>query len=89
MSGGFPPTMRDPILQLKGCTRSDARFREPCRAPRRTCVGAVRLGLWFGLLDVDVEEPRRSDLSAFRQSKGVLNVDTEIPDRALYLRVPE
>jgi hypothetical protein len=52
-------------------------------------MGAVRLCLWFGLLDVDVEEPHLSDLGALRQSKRVLDVDTEIPDRALYLRVPE
>ncbi len=52
-------------------------------------MSAVRLGLWFGLLDVDVEEPCLSDLGAFRQSKGVLYVDAKVPDRALNLRVPE
>ncbi len=52
-------------------------------------MGAVRLDLWFGLLDVDIEEPRLSDLSAFRQGKGVLYIDAKVPDRALDLRVPE
>jgi hypothetical protein len=58
-------------------------------AARTPEMGAVLLGLWFGLLDLDLEEPRLSDLGALRQSKRVLNVDAEVPDRALNLRVPE
>ena len=52
-------------------------------------MGSVRLGLWFGLPDVAVEEPRLLDLGAFRQSKRVFYVDAEVPDCALNLRVPE
>lgn len=52
-------------------------------------MGAVRLGLRLGLLNVDVEEPHLSDLGAFSQSKRVHYVDAEVPDRALDLRMAE
>jgi hypothetical protein len=48
----------------------------------------ARSGCWCGLL-LEVEEPRVSDFGAFGQSKRVLYVDAEIPDRALDLRMAE
>ena len=56
---------------------------------RTARMGTGRLGLWFGLLEVDLGEPRRSDLGALRQGKRVLYVDAEVSSRALNLRVPE
>jgi hypothetical protein len=50
-------------------------------------LGAVRQA-WCGLL-VKVEEARVSDFGAFGESKRVLYVDAEIPDRALNLRMAE
>jgi uncharacterized protein YdeI (YjbR/CyaY-like superfamily) len=52
-------------------------------------MGALRPSLWLGLPDVDVEEPHLSDLGAFRESKCVLDVDAEVLDRALDLRMVE
>ena len=52
-------------------------------------MGAVWRSLWFGLLDVKIEEPHPSDFGALRQSKCVLDIDAKVPDRALYLRMPE
>jgi hypothetical protein len=50
---------------------------------------AVRLCPCLGPFDVNVEGPRLSDLGAFCQSKRVLYVDAEVPDRALDLRMAE
>src|SRR5215208_2615775 len=64
-------------------------YAKSTAAWKRLCIGAVRLGPWFGLPDVAVEEPRPLDLGGFRQSKCVFYVDAEVPDCALNLRVPE
>jgi hypothetical protein len=56
---------------------------------RKDDCGAVRLCLWFGLLDVTSKEPAPSDLGPFRQSKGVLYIDAKVTDRALDLPMAE
>ena len=79
----FVACLADVVHTWFGCCPDSAASAVPAG------MGAGRLGPWLGLLDVNVEEPRLSDLGAFRQSKRVLDVDAEVPDRALNLRVPE
>ena len=38
-------------------TSADWYYAKSTAAWKRLCIGAVRLGLWLGLFDVDVEEP--------------------------------
>ena len=63
---------------------SYVRFRAACSRYGRTSAGPLA---WAPRLDV--EEPSVSDLGAFRQSKRILDVDAEVPDRALDLRMAE
>lgn len=54
-----------------------------------TGMDAIRSGGLMGLPNISAGEPRRSDLSALREDKGVLEIDAEVADRALDLRVVE
>ena len=63
---------------------SYVRFRAACSRYGRTSAGPLA---WA--LELDVKEPSVSDLSPFRQSKRILNVDAEVSYRTLDLRMAE